>query len=228
MGASPGTADERCFIAATVDFVPLHAHYTEIVSNGPNRDAVFALAGPAGFAAGRERRIGPAMMGLGQARRATRTRYWAAAIVGVGTLAAMYCRDAHSGLKAGGHGTTGAGRAMTTGPVSRHGPFKIIVLSTTLEFHHDAVATGLQMLKELGKATAPERAGIPEWLRRHLDRRRNRQRSIETKLLRRGLVGEPRELQAFTFEQSHRAGLHEGPEFDEKKRAFVDYWAKGG
>ncbi|HEV3059788.1 MAG TPA: ThuA domain-containing protein [Vicinamibacterales bacterium] len=55
----------------------------------------------------------------------------------------------------------GAGAVGTTSaPGLRQGPFKIIVLSTTDEFRHDSIPNGLQMLMDLGQATAPERAKI--------------------------------------------------------------------
>jgi type 1 glutamine amidotransferase len=62
---------------------------------------------------------------------------------------------------AGMTGTGGGAGAGTGGAVGiRSGPFKIIVLSTTLEFRHDSIPTCMQMLKDLGQATAPERATI--------------------------------------------------------------------
>ena len=42
----------------------------------------------------------------------------------------------------------------------RTGPFKILVMSSALEFPHDSIPTCLKMLQDLGKATAPERAKI--------------------------------------------------------------------
>ena len=54
-------------------------------------------------------------------------------------------------------GTAGAGGAATD---LRQGPFKIIVLSSALDFTHDSIPTCLRMLQDLGKATAPERAKI--------------------------------------------------------------------
>ena len=53
-------------------------------------------------------------------------------------------------------GTGGVG--TTSAPGLRQGPFKILVLSTTLEFRHDSIPNGLQMLTDLGMASAPERA----------------------------------------------------------------------
>ncbi|MEO8184133.1 MAG: ThuA domain-containing protein [Deltaproteobacteria bacterium] len=48
----------------------------------------------------------------------------------------------------------------TTDGGLKQGPFKVLVLSTTLEFPHDSIAVCNQMLNELGQASAPERARI--------------------------------------------------------------------
>jgi type 1 glutamine amidotransferase len=68
---------------------------------------------------------------------------------------------------AGVGGTTGAagtaGAAGTTGAAGagmRQGPFKIIVLTTALDFTHDSIQTCATMLQALGQANAPERAKI--------------------------------------------------------------------
>jgi len=58
---------------------------------------------------------------------------------------------------AGAGGMAGGAAAGMTGSL-RSGPFKILVLSTTLEFRHDSIPNGLQMLTDLGMASAPERA----------------------------------------------------------------------
>ena len=62
-------------------------------------------------------------------------------------------------------GATGTGGAGTGGAAGgstglRAGPFKILVMSTSLEFGHDSIPTCFKMLQDLGKATAPERAKI--------------------------------------------------------------------
>ena len=59
-----------------------------------------------------------------------------------------------------GGGDGGAG-GTTSANGLRQGPFKIIVLSTTDEYRHASIPTCLQMLIDLGSATAPERATIP-------------------------------------------------------------------
>jgi hypothetical protein len=58
----------------------------------------------------------------------------------------------------GAGGAGGAGGTTTNG--LRSGPFKIIVLTTTDEFRHDSIPNALQMLMDLGQATAPERANV--------------------------------------------------------------------
>jgi len=62
----------------------------------------------------------------------------------------------------GGAGTGGAGTGTggAATPGVKTGPFKILVMSSTLEFEHDSIGTCLTMLQDLGKATAPERAKI--------------------------------------------------------------------
>jgi len=42
----------------------------------------------------------------------------------------------------------------------KQGPFRVLVLSTTLEYFHDSVPTCNQLLNDLGQASAPERAKI--------------------------------------------------------------------
>jgi type 1 glutamine amidotransferase len=57
-------------------------------------------------------------------------------------------------------GSTGMGGSPATGGL-RTGPFKMLMLSTTLEYHHPSIAACTTMLKALGAAGAPERATIP-------------------------------------------------------------------
>jgi type 1 glutamine amidotransferase/predicted small secreted protein len=49
--------------------------------------------------------------------------------------------------------------AVTDGGL-KQGPFKVLVLATTLEFHHDSIPACNQLLTALGQASAPERAKI--------------------------------------------------------------------
>lgn len=60
----------------------------------------------------------------------------------------------------GGAGGGGGAGGTTSATGLKQGPFKIIVLTTTDEFRHDSIPNGLQMLMDLGQATAPERAKI--------------------------------------------------------------------
>lgn len=48
----------------------------------------------------------------------------------------------------------------TTDGGLKRGPFRVLVLSTTLEFHHDSIPACNQLLNDLGQASAPERAKI--------------------------------------------------------------------
>jgi len=56
-----------------------------------------------------------------------------------------------SGGSSGGASGGSSGGAATTDPYS--GPFKILVLSKTLGFHHDSIPACQQMLRELGKCS---------------------------------------------------------------------------
>jgi len=48
----------------------------------------------------------------------------------------------------------------TTDGGLKQGPFRVLVLSTTLEFPHDSIPACNQLLNDLGQASAPERAKI--------------------------------------------------------------------
>ena len=74
-------------------------------------------------------------------------------VVGTTDAATTGAAGATDGGGGGGGGTTSA-----TG--LRSGPFKMIVLTTTDEFRHDSIPNALQMLIDLGQATAPERAKV--------------------------------------------------------------------
>ena len=58
-------------------------------------------------------------------------------------------------------GSGGAGGSTAGG--LRQGPFKMLVISTTLEFHHDSIPTCLTMLQDLSKTTDADlaKAGAP-------------------------------------------------------------------
>jgi len=83
----------------------------------------------------------------------------------MGGTPAMTGGTSSGGVSAGGtggsppDGAAGTGGSTPAGGL-RQGPFKMLVLSTTLEFHHDSIPACLQMLKDLGMAAAPERAMV--------------------------------------------------------------------
>jgi hypothetical protein len=79
-----------------------------------------------------------------------------ASATGTGTAGSIGAAGA-TGM--GGVGGGAGGTASANG--LRQGPFKIIVLTTTDEYRHASIPTCLQMLMDLGSATAPERATIP-------------------------------------------------------------------
>jgi type 1 glutamine amidotransferase len=64
------------------------------------------------------------------------------------------------GATTGGATTGGSAGAGGSGDGLKHGAFKMLVLSTTLDFHHDSIVAGAAMLNALGMASAPERATI--------------------------------------------------------------------
>jgi len=68
-----------------------------------------------------------------------------------------------SGMTGTDAGSGGAGGSMQTADGLRHGPFKMLVISTTLEFEHDSIPTCLQMLKDLSKTSDADlaKAGAP-------------------------------------------------------------------
>ena len=86
-----------------------------------------------------------------------------------GAIAGTAGGDGAGGNAAGGNVTGGetrpidgcagtGGSAPTDG--LKHGAFKMLVLSTTLDFHHDSIPVCNVMLNDLGKAAAPERSTI--------------------------------------------------------------------
>jgi len=89
-------------------------------------------------------------------------------VVGSGGTAVASGGTAGPGGKGGGGvvasgGTTGSGGTSaggSSGGTARSGPFKILMLTSTLEFTHDSIPTCTTMLQDLGKASAPERATI--------------------------------------------------------------------
>jgi type 1 glutamine amidotransferase len=62
-------------------------------------------------------------------------------------------------MPASGDSTGNPAAGAPTGGL-KQGPFKVLVLATTLEFHHDSIPQCNQLLNDLGQASAPERAKI--------------------------------------------------------------------
>jgi type 1 glutamine amidotransferase len=125
-------------------------------------------------------------------------------------------------------GTTG-GAGGTAGSKLRQGPFKIIVLSTALDFPHDSIATCFKMLQDLGKATAPERARIPGL-------------AADSTWTVDQIGADPKVPNYFSEVTADNVRNYElfysnnptGPVFSaapngaQKKQIFVDYWNNGG
>jgi type 1 glutamine amidotransferase len=116
---------------------------------------------------------------------------------------------------------------MTSG--MRQGPFKILVLSTTLDFPHDSIPTCLTMLRALGQANAPERAkiaGLPADSTWTVDQ----------------IGSDPKQPNYFSevtadnlknyelFYSNNPTGpvFSNAPDAAQKKQIFVDYWNGGG
>ncbi len=128
-------------------------------------------------------------------------------------------------------GTTGAGGTAGTGGATtmRQGPFKILMLTTTLEFKHDSIPTCLTMLQALGQANAPERAkiaGLPADTTWTVDQ----------------IASSPSAANYFSeitadnlkkydmFYSNNPTGpvFTNAPSGAQKKQIFVDYWNNGG
>jgi type 1 glutamine amidotransferase len=143
---------------------------------------------------------------------------------------------------AGGMSTTGAGGSgMMTGMDAgaggggggapnglRSGPFKMLVISTTLEFHHDSIPTCLTMLQDLGKTADADlaKAGAPAGSNWTVDQ----------------VGSDPSAANYFSEISADNLKKYEiiysdnptGPVFTNapmgamKKQIFQDYWAAGG
>jgi type 1 glutamine amidotransferase len=128
---------------------------------------------------------------------------------------------------AGTMGGAGAGGGAATG--LRQGPFKIIVLTTTLEFRHDSIPTCLQMLMDLGKATAPERATIPglaadsTWTVDHILDDPS-QAAYFTEVTAANL----KNYEMFYSDNPTGKVFTNAPMGAQKKQIFVDFWNSGG
>ena len=127
----------------------------------------------------------------------------------------------------GSAGTTGAGGTMATG--LRSGPFKIIMLTSTLEFKHDSIPTCLTMLQALGQANAPERSKIPglaadsTWTVDQIS-------PDTTKSTYFSEVSADNLKNYELFYSNNPTGpvFTNAPSGAQKKQIFVDYWNNGG
>ena len=64
-----------------------------------------------------------------------------------------------SGGSSSGAGGSGSNPdAGTVTPGLKSGPFKILVITAALDFAHDSIPTGLQMLKDLGQSSEADLA----------------------------------------------------------------------
>jgi len=74
---------------------------------------------------------------------------------GAASSGAAMPRDASvassGGSSSGGSSSGGSSIGMVVGPDPYSGPFKVLVLSKTVGFHHDSIPAGQQMLRDLGK-----------------------------------------------------------------------------
>ena len=112
----------------------------------------------------------------------------------------------------------------------RTGPFRILVMSSALEFPHDSIPTCLTMLQDLGKATAPERAKIAGLA---ADTTWTVDQMVRTILLQANYFSEVTADNLKNYEMFY-SNNPTGPVFTnapsgaQKKQIFVDYWNNGG
>jgi type 1 glutamine amidotransferase len=127
-----------------------------------------------------------------------------------------------------GTGGAGMGTAGSAGGL-KQGPFKIIVLTTTLEFRHDSIPTCLQMLMDLGKATAPERATIPglatdsTWTVDHIG-----DDPSQANYFSEVTADNLKNYEMFYSDNPTGKVFTNAPMGPQKKQIFVDYWNNGG
>src|SRR5262249_21708173 len=76
-----------------------------------------------------------------------------------GATSASTTTGAVTSATTGGPAGSGGGTSSGPGDGLRSGPFKMLVLDKTLEYHHDSIAAGQQMLTELGQT---KDADLPE------------------------------------------------------------------
>jgi type 1 glutamine amidotransferase len=137
-----------------------------------------------------------------------------------------------TGPATGGSGMTGGAGQSTGGAAGtglRQGPFKMIVMSTALQFPHPSIADCLKMLKDLGSASAPERATIQGL-------------AADATWTVDQIGSDPKAANYFSEVTADNLKKYElfysnnptGPVFTnapsgaQKKQIFVDYWTNGG
>jgi type 1 glutamine amidotransferase len=131
-------------------------------------------------------------------------------------------------------GTTGTGgTAGTTGTGGaagmRTGPFKILMLTTTLEFKHDSIPTCLTMLQALGQANAPERAkiaGLPADTTWTVDQIANNPSAAN--YFSEVNADNLKKYELFYSNNPTGPVFTNAPSGAQKKQIFVDYWNNGG
>jgi type 1 glutamine amidotransferase len=103
------------------------------------------------------------------------------------------------------------------------------VLTTTLEFRHDSIPTCLQMLTDLGKASAPERATMPglaadaTWTVDHIgDDPSQATYFIEV------TADNLKSYEMFYSDNPTGKVFTNAPMGPQKKQIFIDYWNNGG
>ena len=125
----------------------------------------------------------------------------------------------------GSGGATGAG-GMTA---AHTGPFKILMMSSTLEFTHDSIPTCTTMLQDLGKATAPERAKITG-LAADSTWTVDLMGTVPTSATYFSEVTADNLKKYELFYSNNPTGpvFTNAPNGAQKKQIFVDYWTNGG
>jgi len=119
--------------------------------------------------------------------------------------------------------------AGSTGGTAKSGPFKILVLTTTLEFAHDSIPTCLTLLQDLGKASAPERATITglaadsTWTVDQID-----SNTKGANYFSEVTADNLKAHELFYSDNPTGTVFTSAPSGAAKKQLFVDYWTAGG
>jgi len=143
-----------------------------------------------------------------------------------GTTGAAGAAGTGGSVMSGTGGTAGAGGTVVD---LRHGPFKIIVLSSVLDFRHDSIPTCFKLLQDLGKATAPERAKItglaPDstWTVDQIA-----DDPTKANYFAEVTADNLKNYELFYSNNPTGTVFTSAPSGAQKKQAFVDYWNNGG